>query len=74
MIILVLRILSSISTDLAVGEGLQMGIPHLNDSCFLFLEFLGAATHTVLTDLDDQKLFSHCMAYFLIIFISLKVL
>ena len=35
-----------------------MGIPYLNDLYFLFLEFLGAAAHTV----------------FLNIFISLKVL
>ena len=41
---------------------LKMGIPHLNDLCFLFLEFLGAAAHTVLTELDDQKLFSRGMA------------
>ena len=52
MKILVLRPLSSISTDLAFG------IPHLDDLCFLFLEFLGTAAHTVLTELDDQKLFS----------------
>ena len=39
-----------------------MGIPHLNDLCFLFLEFLGAAAHTVLTKFDDQKLFSHGLA------------
>ena len=39
-----------------------MGTPHLNDLCFLFLEFLGAAAHTVITELDDQKLFSRGMA------------
>ena len=39
-----------------------MGIPHLNYLYFLFLEFLGAAAHTVLTELDDQKRFSHDMA------------
>ena len=39
-----------------------MGIPHLNDLCFLFLEFLATAPHTVLTDLDDQKLLSCDMA------------
>ena len=55
---LVVRPLSSISTDLAFGERLKMGIPHLNDLCLLFLEFLGATAHTVLTELDDQKLFS----------------
>ena len=38
-----------------------MEIPHLNDSCFLLLEFLGSAAHTVLTELDDQKLFSRGM-------------
>ena len=62
MKILDVRPLSSISTDLAFGEGLKMGIPHLNDLCFLFLEFLGDAAHTVLTELDDQKLFSRGMA------------
>ena len=54
---LVVRPLSSISTDLAFGERLKMGIPHLNDLCLL-LEFLGATAHTVLTELDDQTLFS----------------
>ena len=34
---------------------------HSNDLCFLLLEFPGAATHTVLTDFDDQKLFSRGM-------------
>ena len=59
MKILVVRPKSSISTDLAFGEGkLKMGIPHLNDLCFLFLEFLGATAHAVLTELDDRKLFS----------------
>ena len=62
MKILVVRPLSSISSDSAFGEGLRMGIPHLNDLCFLFLEFLGAAAHIVLTELDDQKLFSRSMA------------
>ena len=62
MKILVVRLLSSISTDLAFGKGLKMGIPHLNNLCFLFLEFLGAAANTVLTQLDDQKLFSRGMA------------
>ena len=51
--ILVVRLLSSISTDLAFGEGLKMGIPHLN-GLFVFFEFLGATAHTVLTELDDQ--------------------
>ena len=60
MKILVVRPLSSISTDLAFGEGLKMGIPHLNDLRFIFLEFLGVAAHTVLD--DDQKLFSRGMA------------
>ena len=59
MKILVVRPLSSILTDLIFGESLKMGIPHLNDLCFFFLEFLGAAAHTVLTELDDQKLFNH---------------
>ena len=63
MKILVVRPLSSISTDLAFGEWkLKMGIPHLNDLCFLFLEFLRAAAHTVLTELDNQKHFSRGMA------------
>ena len=39
-----------------------MGIPHLNDLCFLSLELLGAAAHIVLTELDDQKLFSRGIA------------
>ena len=39
-----------------------MGIPQSNDLCFYFLEFLGAAGHIVLTELDDQKLFSRGMA------------
>ena len=39
-----------------------MGIPHLNDLCFLSSEFLGDAAHTVLTELDGQKLFSRGMA------------
>ena len=39
-----------------------MGIPHLNDLCFLFLEFLGTSAHTVLAELDDQKLLSCGMA------------
>ena len=39
-----------------------MGIPHLNDLCFLFLEFFGAAAHTVLTEFDDKKLLSRGMA------------
>ena len=38
-----------------------MGIPHVNDLCFLFLEFRGAAAHTVLTQLDDQKFCSRGM-------------
>ena len=55
MKVLVVRPFSNISTDLAFGEGkLMMGIAHLNDLCFLFWEFLGAAAHTVLTELDDQ--------------------
>ena len=62
MKISVVRPLSSISTDLAFVEGLKMGIPHLNDFCFLFLEFLEATVHTVLTELDDQKVFSRGMA------------
>ena len=63
MKILVVRPLSSISTNLAFGEGkLKMGIPHLNELCFLFSKFLGAATHTVLTEFDDQKLSSRGMA------------
>ena len=62
MKILVVRPLSRLSTDLASCKSLKMGIPHLNDLCFLFLEFLGAAAHTVLTELDDQKLFSRDMA------------
>ena len=82
MKILVVRPSSSISTDTAFGEGLKMGIPHLNDLCSLFLEFLGAATHTGLTELDNQKLFSLDMAsikstasyIFLNIFISSNVL
>ena len=44
-----------------VWRRFKIGIPHLNDFCFL-LEFLGAAAHIVLTELDDQKLFSHGMA------------
>ena len=52
MKILVIRPLSSISTDLAFGKGLRMGIPNVNDLRFLFLEFLGAAVHTVLIELD----------------------
>ena len=59
MKVLVVKALSSISTDLAFGKGLKMGIPQLNGLCFLFLEFLGAAVHTVLTKLEYQKLFSH---------------
>ena len=57
---------------------------HLNDLCVLFLEFPGAAVHTVFTEFDDQKLFSHGMTpinirssvsyIFLKHFISLKVL
>ena len=39
-----------------------MRIPHLNDLCFLFLELCGAIGHTVVTELDDQKLFSRGMA------------
>ena len=39
-----------------------MEIPHFNDLCFLFLEFLGAAAHTVLTEFGDQKLVSRGMA------------
>ena len=63
MKISVVRPLASISTDLAFGKGkLKMEIPHLNDLYFLFMEFLGAAAHTVLTELDDQKLFSRGMA------------
>ena len=42
----------------AFQPGLKMGIPRLNDLCFLFLEFFGAAAHTVFAELDDQKLFS----------------
>ena len=57
MKVLVVRALSSISTDLAFG--FWMGIPQLNGLCFLFLEFLGATVHTVLTKLEYQKLFSH---------------
>ena len=34
----------------------------ISDLCFLSLEFLGAAAHTVLTELDDQKLFGRGMA------------
>ena len=56
------RSLSSISTDLTFGEGFEIRIPHLNDLCFLFLESLGAAAQTVLTELHDQKLFSRGMA------------
>ena len=33
-----------------------MEIPHFNDLCFLFLEFLGAAAHTVLTELVIRNL------------------
>ena len=62
MKILVVRPISSISTDLAFSEGLKLEIPHLNDLCFLFLEFLEAAAHTELTELDNQKLFSRGMA------------
>ena len=63
MKILVVRHLSSISTGLNFGEGkLKMGISNLNDLCFLSLEFLGAASQTVFTELDDQKLFSRGMA------------
>ena len=43
---LVVRPLSNMSTDLAFDKGSNMGIPHLNDFCFLFLKFLGAAAHT----------------------------
>ena len=71
MKILVARPLSSISTDSAFGEGLKMGIPHLNDLCFLFLVFLGAVAHTMLTKLDDKE---QGFIYFLKIFISFKVL
>ena len=35
-----------------------MGIPHLNDLCFLFLEFLGATAHIVLTELAVIRNFS----------------
>ena len=62
MKILVVRALSNISTDFALGEGLMMKIPHLNDLCFLVLEFFGAVAHTLLTKLNDQKLFSRDMA------------
>ena len=62
MKILVVRPLSNISTDIAFGEGLKMGIPHLNDLCFLLLEFVGAAAHTVFTELDDLEFFSRGMA------------
>ena len=34
---------------------------HLNDLCFLLLKFPGAAAHTVLTEFNDQKLFSRGM-------------
>ena len=62
MKILVIRLLSSISTNLDFGEGLKMRIPHISDLCFLFLELLGAAVHAVLIELDDQKLLSRGMA------------
>ena len=56
MKIFVVRSSSSISTYLALVE-------HLNDLCFLFyfLEFPGAAAHTVLTEFDDRTLFSRSM-------------
>ena len=62
MKILVVRPLSIILTDLAFGEGLKMGIPHLNDLCIPFLEFLIVAAHTMVAERDVQKLFSHDMA------------
>ena len=62
MRILVVRPLPNISTNLAFGEGLKIGIPYLNDLCFLFLEFIGATAHTVLTELEDQKLFTRGIA------------
>ena len=43
-------------------DNLRMGIPHLNDLWFLFLEFLAAVAYTVLTELNEQKLFSRGMA------------
>ena len=53
MKILVVRPSSSISTNLTFD------VKHLNDLCFLLLELPGATA--VLTEFDDQKLFSRCM-------------